>query len=478
MIKRKINNSEHLKREVLVEIAAMFFHGNLEKDIHKIPYNIIPTGSEAQFRCCVYKERSILKFRVLAALGYSVNEVDEAEHLNNFVEQKDLNNKEGKLLTVLDSACKACMRSNYMVTEVCQGCVARQCIYDCPFNAISMQNGRAYIEPAKCKNCGKCKSACPYGAILKLNVPCEEACPVNAIKKDQKGRAIIDHSMCISCGRCMKVCPFGAIMERSQILNVLKAFNSDKKVVAMVAPAIAGQFDASMGVLTTALKKIGFDYVYEVAKGAEVTASNEAAEFKERVIEKRQKFMTSSCCFAYTKLVQKHVPELQQYISHTKTPMHYTAEIVRRELPGAVTVFIGPCLSKRKEGQQSGLVDFVLNFEELYAILTAKGINLLQCEEEKLENRPSGAAMRFPLAGGVTKAVRAASKEDLGIKAELINGLDQKVIYKLKAYCNGNCPHNFLEVMTCLGGCVGGPDAIRDKIKAAVDVEKYSAQND
>ncbi|MGB2578893.1 [FeFe] hydrogenase (group B1/B3) [Elusimicrobium simillimum] len=479
MIKRKANNSEHFKREVLVEISKMFFNGTLERDIHKIPFNIIPSGSEAQFRCCVFKERAILSSRVLAAMGYSINEVDESRHLNEYVsEQQDLKNGEGKLLIILRSACQACVKSQYLVTEVCQGCLARPCISECPFGAVSMVNGRSRIDPDKCKNCGKCKNACPYGAILKLNVPCEDACPVKAIKKDEKGHAVIDHSICISCGRCMKSCPFGAVMERSQLLNVLRSFKDKKPVVAMIAPAIAGQFGVSMGKLTSALKAVGFDSVYEVAYGAEITAANEAKEFKERVIEKGEKFMTSSCCFAYLRLVQKHIPELKPFVSHTATPMHYTAELVKKEMPEAVTVFVGPCLSKRKEGQVDPLVDYVLNFEELYAIFTAKDVNFETIEEAKLDKRPNAASLRFPLAGGVTKAVREAARGPLGINAEIINGVDEKTIFKLKAYCKGSCPHNFIEVMSCLGGCVGGPDVIKNKIQAAVEVEKYATEQE
>ncbi len=475
MIRKKRNNSEHFKREVLIEIAKMFFENRLERDIHKIPYNIIPKNSEERFRCCIYKERAIINYRALAAMGYSINGVDESAPLNSFVSQKDISkSNEGKLLTVLESACKSCMKSQFMITEVCQGCLNRGCMGECHFKAIDFKEGRAHIDQDKCKNCGKCLKACPYGAILKLTVPCEQACPTDAIKKDHKDRAHIDHSACISCGRCMKSCPFGAIMERGQILHVLKAFGGKKPVVAMIAPAIAGQFGVSMGKLAGALKEIGFSEVYEVALGADITAENEAQEFEERVIKGKEKFMTSSCCYAYIRLVQKHLPELQPYISHTKTPMYYTAQAVKKEMPGALTVFVGPCLSKRKEGQTNAQIDFVLNFEELNAMLIAKKIHLDNTKEVSFAHANTSAeARRFPLSGGVTKAVCAKGK-NLDIKAELINGLDQNVIYKLKAYAKNGCGANFLEIMSCQGGCVGGPDVIEDKIKAAKAVDIYA----
>ncbi|WP_428898296.1 [FeFe] hydrogenase [Parelusimicrobium proximum] len=468
-----MNTSDYFRREVLLELSKMAFEDRLEKDIHRIPYNIIPMDSADRYRCCEYKERAILKYRVWAALGYSVNEVDDAEHLNAYAKKENLDNKEGKLLTVLESACKACIKTPYFVTDVCQGCLARSCINACSFDSVKMENGRAKIDADKCKACGKCKTACPYGAILKLSVPCEEACPVSAIKKDELGRAKIEHASCISCGKCMKACPFGAVMERSQILDVIELVKSDNPAVAMVAPAIAGQFGVSMGKLYTALKQLGFREVYEVAKGAETTAENEAKEFNERINERGEKFMTSSCCYAYIRLVEKHMPELAPYVSHTRTPMHYTARLVQRDMPQATTVFVGPCLSKRKEGLQDEFVDYVINFHELEAMLAAKNINVKECEESSLPARPSAASRRFPTVGGVTKAVQEAAKSDAGIKAELINGLDSKTVAKLRAYCKVGCgDKNFLEIMACEGGCIGGPDALQDKLTAAREIEK------
>ncbi len=219
--------------EVLEEICRMFYNGSLEKEINHLPYNIIPKGQDALFRCCVYKERAILKLRALAAFGYSVNEIDEALPLSEYAGQDlpEFDHKSSKLLTVLESACSACVKSRYMVSEICQGCLARKCETSCNFNAVKVTDHKAHIDQDKCKSCGKCKDACPYGAILKITVPCEEACPVNAIKKDEHGRAKIDHSLCISCGKCMAACPFGAVMERSQILDLLKVI---KKVSIMV----------------------------------------------------------------------------------------------------------------------------------------------------------------------------------------------------------------------------------------------------
>ena len=119
---------------------------------------------------------------------------------------------------------------------------------------------------------------------MRCIVPCEEACPVGAIHKGKGARAEIDFDKCVSCGRCMRACPFGAVMERSQIIDILqKLKEAGKKVVAMVAPAIAGQFPGTVEQVVSALKQLGFSSVIEVAVGADITTRNEAKEFIERM---------------------------------------------------------------------------------------------------------------------------------------------------------------------------------------------------
>ena len=178
----------------------------------------------------------------------------------------------------------------------------------------------------------------------------------------------IDEQNCISCGQCLASCPCGAIVERSQMIDVLRDIKeSNKKVVALLAPAIAGQFPGSLNALCGALKKLGFADVIEVAVGADITTQKEAAEFIERM-EHGAKFMTTSCCPAYFRAAQVHIPEIGPFVSETKTPMYYTAELVKQEDPSAVAVFVGPCLAKRAEAEYDPNVDYVLTFEEVVAL--------------------------------------------------------------------------------------------------------------
>ena len=114
------------------------------------------------------------------------------------------------------------------------------------------------------------------------------------------------------------------------MIDVLKNIRDGKKVIAMFAPAIAGQFPGTIFQLKSAMLKAGFYDVYEVAQGADTTTKKEAAEFVERMHE-GEPFMTTSCCAGYNNFIAKHLPEIKQFVSDTKTPMYYTAEIVKEK---------------------------------------------------------------------------------------------------------------------------------------------------
>lgn len=471
------NNAIRFRREILIRVARAYLEGTLEKDADLIPYRMRPKDEEA-LRCCIYKDRAVLRLRCLAALGFSTeDEHDDSTPLAHYVRAALTRTRPtGPVMTVLDIACKGCVRSRYYVTDACQGCLARPCALNCPRDAISFHNGRSVIDPEKCIDCGKCREVCPYHAITKVPVPCEESCPVNAIVKDRAGHAKIDYDKCISCGRCMRTCPFGAVMEKSQIVDVLRALAEGKKLVAMVAPAIAGQFPGELEQIAQAFHELGFSRVVEVAWGADMTTRKEAAEFKERM-EHGQKMMTTSCCPAYIETVRRHITELQPFVSETRTPMHYTAEAVKKDDPDAITVFIGPCVAKRKEGFDDPLVDYVLTFEEAGSLLVAKDIEVCLLDGVALENPPSAQGRGFAVTGGVAAAVEAYAGPEAGVKAVSVNGLNTKALHLLKAYACGTCPGNLVEVMACEGGCVGGAGVVAASNYAAREVAKVCAKS-
>lgn len=302
-----------------------------------------------------------------------------------------------------------------------------------------------------------CVPVCPYQAITKIIVPCENACPVGAIAKDEEGHAKIDFDKCISCGKCVSACPFGAVHEKSQIIDVLKNIKAGKKVIAMLAPAMMGQLPCTPKQLKEAILKLGFSDVYEVAQGADITTKNEAHEFEER-LEQGAEFMTTSCCAGYNELVDKHIPDMKPFRSDTKTPLYYTAEIVKKENPDALTVFFSPCVAKRREAFQNENIDFVLNYEEVGAWLIALNIQVDACGESEYHVEASAEGRNFCVTGGVAKAVQTLLPEDLPTHTVVIDGLNKQSIKDLKKYAkNGICDiGNLIEVMACQGGCLGG----------------------
>ncbi|MBR3603128.1 MAG: monomeric [Elusimicrobiaceae bacterium] len=469
------NKALGFKRQALKKVIEAFDKGTLETGAYRIPHDVVPRNANLDVRCCVYKERAVFRARTLAALGFAIEQDDEATSLNEYAKQallrKDIPEKP---LTVLDIACKGCVKARHIVTEACQGCLARSCQTACKFGAISVVNGKSRIDPDKCKNCGQCKASCPYNAITYVPVPCEQACPVDAIRKGPDGFAQIDFDKCISCGQCMGACPFGAIMERSQLIDILSSIKSNRKVCAMIAPSIVGQFACTLGQLKTAIQKAGFDKVTEVAEGADITTENEARELIER-LEGGAKFMTTSCCAAWVQAVKKHLPAIKEFVSHTRTPGSYTAEIEKQN--GFTTVFVGPCVSKRVEGMEDPNMDYVMTYEELGALLEARGINPAECEETPLDPKISGEARYYGVTGGVAQAVENALVGQRPFKKMAINGLDKKAMLMLQAYAKGVGDFQLLEVMSCKGGCIGGPCTIATQAKVIKPIKDLVAES-
>lgn len=470
-----ISQTGHLKREILVRVIKAFLKEDFEENVRAIPYDMRPKGCNVPFRCCVYKERAIIKDRAIACLGIAIEDDDEKTLLSTYAKRAlDREKPDENVLTVLEAACKGCVPSRVFVTNLCQGCVARPCINSCGFGAITIVNGKSVIDGEKCKGCMKCTKVCPYNAIVKIRVPCEDSCPVDAIAKDENGYAKIDFEKCISCGKCVSACPFGAVHEKSQVIDVLKEMKNGKKIIALVAPAIMGQLPCSAKQLNTAIRKLGFSEVYEVAQGADVTTRNEAIDFVERM-EDGAEFMTTSCCAGYNELVEKHIPEIKPFVSNTKTPLYYTAEIAKQENPDAVTVFFSPCVAKRKEVQQNSQIDYTLNFEELGALLIAKKVEVATCEETEFRAEASAEGRRYPLSGGVAKSVEALVDEDIITKSYCVNGLNKDSIKELRKYAkSGECKNgNLIEVMACEGGCIAGNATINSLKTAFKQVCSY-----
>ncbi|MEG0565121.1 MAG: 4Fe-4S dicluster domain-containing protein [Hungatella sp.] len=453
-----------LKHSVLFEVAKRAWAGNLEETRDEIPYSMIP-GPQAQFRCCIYREREIIRQRVRLAEG------------NCPSSGKDTTN----IVQVIGAACEGCPISRYTVTDNCQKCMGKACQNSCNFGAITMGKDRAYIDPDKCKECGKCAQACPYNAIADLTRPCKKSCPVDAITMDEHGIVVIDESKCIQCGACIHGCPFGAIGSKSFMADVIHMIRAGKKVVAMLAPATEGQFgpEITMASWKTALKKTGFADMVELGLGGDLTAAAEAAEWAEAY--RAGKKMTTSCCPAFVNMIRQHFPMLLDHMSTTVSPMCGVSRMLKAQDPETVTVFIGPCIAKKSETLDlniQGNADYAMTYGEIRAMMRAKDVELEP--EENTYQESSVFGKRFGNGGGVTAAVLECLKEteeNTDIKVMTCSGAAEckKALMLLKL---GRLPEDFVEGMVCTGGCVGGPSRHKTESEAKKARDILIAQAD
>ncbi len=441
----------HIKHQVLYEVAKLAWEGKLEEEREELPYKMIP-GPQAQFRCCIYKEREIIKQRVRLAEG-----------------QCPVGRDSINVVQVINAACEECPIASYTVTDNCRKCMGKACQNSCNFGAITMGDTRAYIDPGKCRECGKCAQACPYSAIAHLERPCKKVCPVDAITYDEYGICKIDEKKCIQCGACIHSCPFGAIGTKTFMVDLIRLILAGKKVVAMVAPATEGQFgpDITMASWKTALKKTGFADMVEVGLGGDLTAAAEAEEWAQAY--KEGKKMTTSCCPAFVNMIKQHYPELLDHMSTTVSPMCGVSRWLKQQDPETVTVFIGPCIAKKSESLDlniTGNADYVLTYGEIRAMMKAKGVELEPEENSYQESSVFGK--RFGNGGGVTSAVVQCFKEmgeDINPEVMKCSGGAEckKALLLLKA---GRLPADFIEGMVCVGGCVGGPSKHKTEMEA------------
>ncbi len=470
-----------LRRKVFAAVARVAYESeNVEGDLEEIPFLITPDETP-RYRESIYRERQIASERVRLAMGLSLRPANKPVHITAGVDKSTIAEKyyEPPLMQVIPSACDKCPDNEYYVSDQCRNCVSHACIKNCPKEAVSIVDGKAFIDQSKCIKCGRCKAACPYDAIAHHVRPCAAACGVKAISSDEYGRAHIDTEKCVACGQCMSSCPFGAIADKSQIFQLIQAIKKGDEVVAAVAPAIIGQFGAKAtpGRMKSALLELGFKDVYEVAVGADVGCIAEAHHYVEEVATGKVPFLFTSCCPAWAVLVKKQFPDLASEVSQELTPMVATARSIKVNRPDARVVFIGPCAAKKLEASRRTVrsyVDFVITFEELAGMFEAKGINVEKAEELPVRLQATGAGRGYACAGGVASAIEGSIKEyfpDTEVKIQHAEGLAdcRKIIMLAKA---GKLNGYLIEGMGCPGGCVAGVGTIIPPERAKIVVEQ------
>ncbi len=473
-----------IRRKVFTEVARMAFEGGDYSRIEELPYRIVP-GEVAKYRESIFLERAIVGERLRLAIGLPLRPVDEHAPLSMNIDASAIAEKyyEPPLVNIIKFACNACPEK-YFVTNGCQGCLAHPCIEACPVDAIAIgENRKSVIDQERCIKCGRCRSVCPYSAILKLERPCAAACGVDAIGSDENGKAAIEQSKCVSCGMCIVNCPFGAISDKGQIFQVVHALKGDAPVVAILAPSFVGQFGPKVnyGKVVTALKQLGIQEVTEVAVGADLCSIEEAKDFLEEVPE-RQAFMGTSCCPAWSVMAKTEYPEMAHCISMARTPMVLTARLQKRKCPECKIVFIGPCAAKKLEASRRSVrsdVDFVLTYEELMGLFEARGIVPEKMAEDPVVSEATAAGKGFAVSGGVAKAVAEVLEHlapEREIKIASAEGLREckKMLDLAKI---GKYDGYLLEGMACPGGCAAGTGTLQPPRKTATLVSREQMQS-
>ena len=299
---------------------------------------------------------------------------------------------------------------------------------------------------------------------------CIRDCSVKAITFARDTAEIV-HNECILCGRCYVTCPQKAKQVRNDVLRVKAAIASGKRVVCSLAPSFIANFRIrSLEVITKALKALGFAEVQETAIGAQLV-SEEYARIME---EGKLHVLISSCCPSINMLIRKYYPTMLPYLAKVLTPMEAHCKLIKEQQPDAFTVFIGPCIAKKKESDEGSFTDVALTFDELADWFSEAGIEL---PYEHVDPASEGALARlYPATGGVLKATAKVQ----GYRRIAIDGIDNcRAVFK--EIENDEFGKVFIEMSACEGSCVNGP-CIRDhaerRLKGAMRVDTFAGNGD
>ena len=310
------------------------------------------------------------------------------------------------------------------------------------------------LKKSNCKNCYKCI----------------RHCPVKSIRFSAEQAHIIDDE-CILCGQCFVVCPQDAkqIVDETEKVKVL--IGSGEPVIASLAPSFIANYDG-VGIesMREALKKLGFHDVEETAIGATMVKR----EYDRMLRDENRDIVISSCCHSINLLIRKYFPEQLPSLADVVSPMVAHCIDIKRRIPNAKTVFIGPCVAKKDEADQhSDVVDAALTFEELTSWLKEEQIEL----KKEVITDDKGLARFFPTPGGILKTM---AQDAPGFTYMALDGIDA-CLAALDDIAQGKIHKCFIEMSTCSGSCIGGPVMEKYRRSPVADymaVANFAGKND
>ena len=310
------------------------------------------------------------------------------------------------------------------------------------------------LKKSNCKHCYKCIRHCPVKAIR--------------FSGDQ---AHIIGNECILCGQCFVVCPQNAKEIVNETEKVKVFLQSGDPVVVSLAPSFVANYNGvGITAMRDAIKKLGFYDVEETALGATVVKN----EYERMLRDEDHDIIISSCCHSVNLLIQKYFPSVLEYLADVASPMQAHCLDIKKRIPNAKTVFIGPCVAKKDEAEHyAGIVDAVLTFEELTAWLSEEHVNI----EKMIDEDDNSRARFFPTTGGVLKTM---AQDMPGYSYFAIDGVEN-CIAALKEIEAGHIHKCFIEMSSCVGSCVGGPimeKYHRSPIQDFMAIASYAGQHD
>lgn len=303
---------------------------------------------------------------------------------------------------------------------------------------------------SRCRDCYKCLRECPVKAIKYV---------------DHEARIIEDR--CILCGKCTVVCPQNAKRVHSEIADVEALLASGKPVVASVAPSFVSAFGLKdflpMGI---ALGKLGFTAAEETAVGANIVT----AEYEKLLETGEYKNFITSACPAINRMIQLYYPKALKYLAPVASPMVAHARLLRKRYPDAAIVFIGPCIAKKREGRESGLISAVLTFNELNTMFNARSIDPKKVAAVSAGGAENNRSKYYPISRGIIKSFNKLPK---GYEYVAVDGVKRSFdvlddIDSLEGM--------FIEINCCEYACINGPATLKTEgaLKANESVRKYA----